>query len=96
MSDLSWKLKNFFRKAFPIALVAGVLYWGYSLYRQGTFRHGVKYAITSILHRLPYFGSRFKHYESSSVSSAPSYAYSGRSVHRHRGRHHRRRHRRHR
>jgi hypothetical protein len=91
MNDLIWKTKQFLRKIFPIALIVGALYWGYSLYRQGTFRHGVKYAITSILHRLPYFGSRFSHYGGGYSGST---AYSGRSYHRH-GRGHRRHHRRH-
>ena len=74
MSDLIWKLKRFVRKAFPIALIGAFLYGGYTLYRQGAFRHGVSHAVTSVLRRLPYFGSRFRHYS----GGRSSYAYSGR------------------
>lgn len=91
MSDFTWKLKQFLRKIFPLALIGALLYGGWNLYKQGTFRHGPKYAVMTILHKIPYFGSRFRHY--GGYSSGPSYAYSGRRGHGYRRRH-RRRHRR--
>lgn len=92
MSNFSWKVKQWFRKMLPLALIVAVLYGGYHLYRQGTFRRGLKPAITSMLHKLPYFGSRYKHYNRSQ-----SYSYGSKYGHgKRRGgrRHHSRRSRR--
>lgn len=93
MSDLSWKLKQWFRKALPFAVV-GALVWGaYTLHKRGTFRYGFKPAVMSVLRHVPFIGSKFRHW--SGGQSRPSFTYRGRAVRKHRafrGRHYRRRH----
>jgi len=89
MNNLIWKIKSFFRKITPLLILMAVLYGGHSLYQQGVFRRGLKPAITSMLYKMPYFGTRFRHYNKSS-------SYSYRKAHRkgyrkHYGRRHGRR-----
>jgi len=89
MGNLSWKIREAFRKFLPLAIVLAVAYGGYQMYRKGSFRHGLKPAIYSVLHKLPYFGSRFRHYRSSEQSWSVARAKRGRSYyrsHRRRGR----------
>ena len=95
MSSFSWKAKQYLRKLIPISMIGLVAFGGYKWYKQGVFRHGVSYAVTSILHKIPYFGTRFKHY-GPQVASGRSYTYVGHPAHRrgHYVRHHRRHHRR--
>ena len=95
MNDLMWKLKQLFRKVLPFAVIGGLLYGGWTLHRQGAFRHGPKHAILAILHKIPYFGSRFQHYGGGGYGPSPSYSYSGRG-NRHRSYRRHRHHRRHR
>lgn len=91
MNNLIWKLKQFFRKITPLLILMAVLYGGHSLYQQGVFRRGLKPAITSMLYKLPYFGSRFRHYgKSSSYSYKKSYGRSHRKHYGRRARRHRR------
>ena len=96
MSSWMWKAKQFVRKLIPISIVAVVLYGGYTFYKKGVFRHGVGPALTTMLHKLPYFGSRFRHYGNEAPSSSYTYAppthhvRHARAVRRHRRRHHRR------
>jgi len=45
-------------------LLGGLIFGGYTLYRQGTFRYGVGPAVSQVLSKMPYFGSRFRHYRS--------------------------------
>jgi hypothetical protein len=101
LDNLTWKLKSLFRKALPWLVVGLVAYGGYNMYRRGYFRHGVGSAVTRVLHQVPYFGSRFRHF-----GGEPSYAYApahssyhashatyrshGRRRHSRRSRHHRR------
>ncbi len=90
MSSWTWKIKQFFNKVFPIALIGAVLYGAVSMYNQGAFRRGLKPAITTMLYKLPYFGTRYKHY-----NRGKSYAYSSRKKYRGHRRGHSRRNRRH-
>ena len=76
MGDLIWKLKQWLRKLFPIALIGAFLYGGFNLYKAGAFRRSFGSTVSSMLQHVPYFGSRFKHYSPS--SSHRSYAYQGR------------------
>jgi hypothetical protein len=69
MSNLIWRIKQAINKMIPYAIIFGLLYGGYNLYRKGTFRHGIVPGVTSMLHKVPFFGSKFKHYH-------PSFAYS--------------------
>ena len=95
MGSWSWKIKNFLRKILPFTVAGLILYGGYHFYKKGIFRHGMKPAVFALLHKIPYFGSRFSHY------GHGSYAYSGRHGYRHgrlhrhgrRGHRHHRRHR---
>ena len=79
MRDLGWKLKQWFRQLFPIALIGAFLYGGYNLYKAGAFRRGFGPAVTSVLGHVPYFGSRFRHYVPSFSSPRKSYSYQGKS-----------------
>ena len=90
MGDLIWKLKQLFRKIFPIALIGAFLYGGFNLYKAGAFRRSFGSTVSSMLRHVPYFGTRFKEYIPS--SSRRSYSYQGK---RSRGRHVRRHGRRH-
>jgi len=89
MNNLIWKIKSTFRKYFPIALMGFGLYWAFGLYQSGSFRRGVP-SLTTVLHKMPYFGVRFKHYGkgSSSYSYRKSYKRGNRKHH---GRRHGRR-----
>jgi len=91
MRDIGWRLKQWFRKLFPLALIGAFLYGGFNLYKAGAFRRGFGPAVTSALRHVPYFGSRFKNY-SPGRSSRKSYSYQGKKRG---GRHYRRAGRRH-
>jgi hypothetical protein len=96
MGNWSWKIRQALQKMMPLAVVCLIVYSGYSLYRHGLFRRGLKQALSSTLHHIPILGSHFRHYPRHGES--PSYAYRPRGHrgfrrHRH-GRHHRH-HRRH-
>lgn len=56
----------------PLAIAAVVAWGGYSLYKEGAFRKGVGGAVNHVLHKIPYFGSRFGHYRGSRKSVARS------------------------
>lgn len=73
LDNLIWKLKMWFRKLLPIALIGAVLYGGYDMYRAGVFRRGVGPAVTYMLHKIPYFGSRFGHYRGHGVAKSGRY-----------------------
>jgi len=60
--NLTWKIKQFFRNLLPLVIIGAILYGVYGMYKKGAFRHGIRPAITSVLKKIPYFGSRFKHY----------------------------------
>ncbi len=92
MRDLGWRLKQWFRKIFPLALIGAFLYGGFNLYKAGAFRRGFGPAVTSALRHVPYFGSRFSHYTPGSSRKSFSYAKKSRGRHnRSAGRRHRRR-----
>lgn len=65
-----WRIQEFFKKLIPMVIVGAVAFGGYNLYREGAFNRGVGYAVSSALGKLPYFGSRFRHY--TRKSSSPS------------------------
>jgi hypothetical protein len=71
MSKLMWKLREAVSNLIPLMIAGAIIYGGYTLYRQGTFRNGVGPAVTRVLHKIPYFGSRFKHYNGSGYAVAP-------------------------
>lgn len=89
--SMMWKIKRFFKKAFPIALIAGVLYFGYNLYKKGTFRGGFSQSFHRVVRQLPYFGSRFRGYSgSSSFATNSGYRRGGRKHYRQYKKHFRR------
>ena len=63
-----WRIQEFFRKLIPMVIVGAVALGGYNLYREGAFNRGVGYAVSHALGKLPYFGSRFRHYTRASSS----------------------------
>lgn len=75
MNQWIWKLKQMVRQYLPIVLIASVAYAGFTAWSKGAFRRGVKPGITQTLYSLPYFGSRFKHYQRSSSISRAKYGY---------------------
>lgn len=77
MSSFTWQIKQFIRKLLPFAIVGGILYGGYNLHQEGAFRRGVGPFVTSMLSKIPVFGSQFK--RSSSHRKYPSYAYGNKS-----------------
>lgn len=85
--NLMWRLKVWFRKLLPIALISAVVYGGYNMYRDGAFRHGVGPAINYVVRHIPFFGSKFGHSHRGSVA-AGRYSKRGKH-HRHHRRHHR-------
>lgn len=93
--DLGYKVRQLAEKIIPLTIVGALAYGGWTLYKKGTFRYGLKPALTQAVSDIPYFGSRFRHYIGSSNGS--SYVAS-KSKHsrKHGKRHHGRRHRRHR
>ena len=103
MSSWSWKIRQAFSNLIPVVVIGAIAFGGWHFYKKGTFRHGIAPAISSILHKVPYFGTRFKHYTISSgsgsyattstVRSVRRHGHSRRSAKRHHG--HARRHRRH-
>jgi hypothetical protein len=95
MDNLTWKVKQMFRKLMPLLIGAVVLYGGYNLYRKGTFRHGIMPGVTSMLRNVPVLGSHFRRSGWGSTAYRSSYGNSHRRNRGHRG-HGRRHHRRHR
>lgn len=78
MNHWIWKAKQFVRKYLPIVLIASVAYAGFTAWNKGAFRRGIKPGLTQTLYSLPYFGSRFKHYNRSSSVSRSKYGHSRR------------------
>ncbi|MBI4403539.1 MAG: hypothetical protein HY537_05230 [Deltaproteobacteria bacterium] len=101
--DFTWRLREFLRKLLLFSMLGAVVYGGYHLYREGVFRRGIGPAVSSILNKIPRFGSRFQqhsHYSSRKHYSKPALAYkkkahkkSYRGRAHHQRRHHRRYHR---
>jgi hypothetical protein len=89
MGRLLDKIRELISGLIPIAIIGALLFGGYHLYQKGTFRRGIGPAVSSVLHKIPYFGSRFKHYKGSS-----SFAINTPRKHtkRSKGRHHVRKH----
>lgn len=85
--SLIWRLKMWFRKLLPIAIISALVYGGYNMYRDGAFRHGVGPAVNYMIRHIPFFGSKFSKKRSSVAAGR---------YHKKGGRHHRthRRHRR--
>jgi hypothetical protein len=103
MANLSWRARQLVRKLIPLTVVGALLYGGYTMYRHGAFRRGLRAfpsSMSAFLHRLPYFGSRFRHYNvgnDSHYAVAPAHSRAvrhGRSRRARHRRHHRRHHRR--
>ena len=69
MSSFLYKVREFLQNLIPVAIIAGLAFGGYSLYKQGTFRNGLKPAMHTIVKKIPYFGTRFGHYSAGSSSS---------------------------
>ena len=74
MSSWTWKIRQAVSNLIPIAVIGAIVFGGWHFYKKGTFRHGIAPAVSSTLRQIPYFGSRFKHY---STSSGSSYAVRG-------------------
>lgn len=96
MGGLVDKIRELIEKIIPVAIVGLLALGGWQLYKAGTFRYGLKPAITQIVGKVPYFGTRFRHYLN---GSGKSYV-AGRSVKKHHGKrrgkaHHRKIRRRH-
>lgn len=85
MDNLIWQIKTWIRKLMPIALIGAVLYFGYDMHRRGILRRGVGPSVNYVLHKIPYFGSKFGHYRGGKVAK-----YGGRSYKKRHGRRHRR------
>lgn len=66
MRQILWQVKQLATKLITIALVGAVAFGGYSLYQDGVFRGGIGQASKRILRKVPYVGSRFKHFFASS------------------------------
>lgn len=66
MGRLLDKVRELISSLIPLAVVGALLFGGYNLYKKGAFRRGIGPAVSSALHSIPYFGSRFKHYKGSS------------------------------
>lgn len=105
MSGLMYKIREFLQNLIPVAIVGALAFGGYTLYKQGTFRNGLRPAVSSLVKKIPYFGTKFGHYTSGSsdrsysVASAPRHSrVSKKHGRRHKGiaKHGHRRHRRHR
>lgn len=99
MDNLMDKLRALGEKIIPLMIVGALGWGGWTLYKQGTFRHGIKPAISQIVGKIPYFGTRFRHYlngSSKSYVAGRSRGRVGKAHHRKGGRSHHRRHRRHR
>ena len=88
MSDLVWKIRQWFRKCVPLVMVGALAFGGYHLYRQGTFRNGLG-TLSSWTSKIPYFGSKFSHSGASSRVSHGGSSYSkSKSLARAKGRKH--------
>ena len=92
MGDLVWQIKQLIRKLMPLAIVGAVVYGGYTFHKQGVFRHGPKYAVATLLNKVPVFGSRLRRM----AFPGKSYVAKGSNRYKKSYRHGRRRHRRHR
>jgi len=79
LDSMMWRLKQWFRKVLPIALIGAVCYGGYNMYRAGALRHGVGPAFNYVVRSIPFFGSKFGHYRGRSGSVAQGRSYRGRS-----------------
>lgn len=66
MGQIFWQIKQLATKIITIALIGAVGFGGYSLYQEGVFRGGIGPTSKRILRKVPYVGSRFKHFFSSS------------------------------
>jgi len=66
MGQILWEIKQAATKLIAILLVGAVGFGGYQLYQEGAFRGGVAHATKTILRKVPYVGSRFKHFFASS------------------------------
>lgn len=73
MNAFLYKVREFAQNLIPVAIIGALAFGGYNLYKQGTFRHGLKPAMHSIVKKIPYFGTKFGHYTSSSSSYRGSY-----------------------
>lgn len=73
-----WRIQEFFRKLIPMVIVGAVAFGGYNMYREGAFNRGVGYAVSHALGKLPYFGSRFRHYTRKSTSGRVARSKGGR------------------
>jgi len=73
MGQIIWHIKEAFRKLVAVAIVGGIAFGGYSLYKKGAFRGGVGHFGKVVARQIPYFGSRFRHFISSASASRPSY-----------------------
>ena len=72
MGSWTWKIRELGQKIVPFLIIGAIGFGAYKLHRQGMFRHGVGPAINTVLHQIPYFGSRFKHYNAASEGYAVS------------------------
>ena len=73
MSGFMYKVREFLQNLIPVAIIGALAFGGYHLYKQGTFRNGLRPAMSSIVKKIPYFGTRFGHYTTGSSSYHSSY-----------------------
>ncbi len=72
-----WRLRESFSKILLVLLLVGLGYGGYRLYKEGAFNHGLGPAVSAVLQKVPYFGTRFRHhfpfndYSSSQTQTKP-------------------------
>jgi len=66
MGQIWWQIKQLASKLITILLVGAVGFAGFSLYKEGAFRGGFTHAGKTILRKVPYVGSRFRHFFASS------------------------------
>lgn len=86
---MAWRIKQLFRKILPFLVIGGVAFGGWHLYKTN-FRHG-RASFVRVLKQIPYFGSRFGHYNGGSRHYSRKHVARGRKA---RSRHFRRGHRR--
>ncbi len=72
MSGFMYKVREFLQNLIPVAIIGALAIGGYHLYKQGTFRNGMRPAMSSLVKKIPYFGTKFGHYTSSNNSSSRS------------------------
>ena len=60
--NLNWRLRQLGQNIVPIAIVGVLAYGGWNLYKKGTFRHGLRPGIQSVVGKIPVFGTHLRKY----------------------------------